>query len=47
MRNYINKFQADGELRTVEVEGEPQFELAAVTKKAQLQSDDAVLFKHV
>ena len=47
MRNYINKLKADGELRTVEVEVDPQFELAAVTKKAQLHSDDAVLFKHI
>ncbi len=47
MRNYINKLRADGELRTVDVEVDPQYELAAVTKKAQLQSDDAVLFNRV
>jgi len=47
MRDYINKLKADGELQFVEVEVDPQYELAAVTKKAQLHSDDAVLFHHV
>ncbi len=47
MHNYINKLKADGELRTVDVEVDPQYELAAVTKKTQLHSDDAVLFNHV
>jgi len=47
MQNYINKLKADGELQTVEGEVDPQYELAAVTKKAQLRSDDAVLFKKV
>ncbi len=47
MRNYINKLKADGELQTVDVEVDPEYELAAVTRKAQLHSDDAVLFKQV
>jgi 4-hydroxybenzoate decarboxylase len=34
-------------LKTVDVVVDPQYELAAVTKRAQLQSDDAVLFKNV
>ncbi len=42
MRNYINKLKADGELKTVAVAVDPQFELAAVTKQAQRHSDDAV-----
>jgi 4-hydroxybenzoate decarboxylase len=47
MHNYINKLKADGELRTVDREVDPRYELAAVTKKSQLHSDDAVLFNHV
>ncbi len=47
MRNYINKLKIDGELRTVAVAVDPQYELAAVTKKSQRQNDDAVLFSQV
>ena len=47
MRDYINKLKADGELQSVDVEVDPQYELAAVTKKAQQRDDDVVLFNRV
>jgi len=47
MRSYIEKLRADGKLQNVDVEVDPEYELAAVTRKAQRQSDDAVLFGHV
>jgi len=47
MRSYIDRMQADGELRFVDVAVDPKYELAAVTRKAQLQSSNAVFFNDV
>ena len=47
MRDYIELLRKRGELRVVDKEVDPHFELAAVTKKAQQISDDALLFNRV
>lgn len=47
MRVYIEKLLAEGRVRTIEREVDPRFELAAVTLRAQAESDAALLFKRV
>jgi 4-hydroxybenzoate decarboxylase len=47
MRTYLNSLDRNGELLTVSREVDPKFELAAVTKAAQLESDRPLLFERV
>lgn len=47
MRVYIDQLLAEGRLRCIEREVDPRFELAAVTLRAQAESDAALLFKRV
>ncbi len=47
MKAYLDKLRDAGELLVVEREVNPRYELAAVTKKAQLQSDRPLLFRKV
>jgi UbiD family decarboxylase len=47
MRNYINKLKKSKQLLFVDREVDPLHELAAVTKKVQLQGDQAIQFNKV
>lgn len=47
MRDYVEKLIASGEVRVVEREVDPKFELAAVVKQSQQESDAPILFRHV
>jgi len=47
MHNYLKKLSANGEVLIVDKEVDPEFELAAVTKKVQLQGDQVVRFNKV
>ena len=47
MREYIEKLLQRGEMHVVEREVNPQFELAAVVGRSQLESDKPVLFNNV
>jgi 4-hydroxybenzoate decarboxylase len=47
VRDYIEQLVADGEVRIVEREVDPRFELAAVVSRSQAESDAAVLFRTV
>lgn len=47
MREYIEKLSKRGELHVVEREVDPEFELAAVVGRSQLESDKPVLFRNV
>lgn len=47
MRDYIEKLIGRGEMRIVEREVDPEFELAAVVSRSQQESTDPILFRHV
>jgi 4-hydroxybenzoate decarboxylase len=47
MRDYLARLAAAGELRVVEREVDPRFELAAVTQRSQRESDQPLLFRRV
>ena len=47
MRDYIEKLLQRGEMNIVEKEVDPQFELAAVVGRSQLESEKPVLFRNV
>jgi UbiD family decarboxylase len=47
MREYVAKLQAREQVRVVEREVDPRFELAAVTQRSQRESDRAILFRQV
>lgn len=47
MRSYVDKLLARGEMRVVEREVDPRFELAAVVERSQRESSLPILFKRV
>ena len=47
MRDYITRLEDSGQLQHIDVDVEPEFELAAVTERSQQKSDDALLFNNV
>jgi UbiD family decarboxylase len=47
MREYVEQLLAEGRMRVVEREVDPQFELAAVTVRSQAESDQPILFRRV
>ncbi len=47
MRDFVDQLAHDGELLVVDREVNPRFELAALTKAAQQQSNKALLLNHV
>lgn len=47
MREYIRQLIANGDMRIVDREVDPRFELAAVTRASQRQDDRAILFRRV
>jgi UbiD family decarboxylase len=47
MRDYVARLEARGELRVVDREVDPRFELAAVTQRAQRESERPILFRRV
>jgi 4-hydroxybenzoate decarboxylase len=47
MRDYLARLAAAGELRVVEREVDPRFELAAVTQRSQRESEQPLLFRRV
>ena len=47
MRNYIKQLEKSNQLLFVDREVDPKYELAAVTKKVQLQGDQAIHFNRV
>ncbi|SPA02625.1 4-Hydroxybenzoate decarboxylase [Cupriavidus taiwanensis] len=47
MRHYLSRLQARGDLAIVEREVEPRFEAAAIARRLQRVSNQAVLFKNV
>ncbi|MEJ8566236.1 UbiD family decarboxylase [Elongatibacter sediminis] len=47
MKEFLSQLRHSGELLVVEREVDPRHELAAVTKKAQMQGDQALLFERV
>ena len=47
MRDYVARLEARGELRVVDREVDPRFELAAVTQRSQRESERPILFRRV
>ncbi len=47
MRDYLTRLEAGGQMRVVEREVDPRFELAAVTQRSQRESDLPLLFQRV
>lgn len=47
MRDYLKKLERDGEVRVINREVDPRFELAAVTRASQARDDKVVLFNSV
>jgi len=47
LQDFIDELLACGEMRVVEKEVDPEFELAAVVSRSQKESDQAILFKNV
>jgi 4-hydroxybenzoate decarboxylase len=47
MRDYVEKLIARGEMRIVDREVDPRFELAAVISRSQKESPDPILFRRV
>ena len=47
MRDYVARLEARGDLRVVDREVDPRFELAAVTQRSQRESDRPILFRRV
>lgn len=47
MREYLKQLESDNELRVVEREVHPRYELAAVTRAAQREGESALLFTRV
>jgi UbiD family decarboxylase len=47
MREYVARLEARGDVRVVDREVDPRFELAAVTQRSQRESERPILFRRV